>query len=352
MASRRDRLWPELISFDNLFTAYRKAARGKRSRPAVAAFEFRLEENLLNLQTELRRGDYRPGPYTSFSIHDPKRRLISAAPFRDRVVHHALVNVIEPFFERRFIYDTYANRKGKGTHRALARCTRFLRRYRYVLPLDVRQFFPSIDHATLVKTLGRVLHDPQVLELCDRVLAGGAGVLAEEYDMVYFPGDDLFAVNRPRGLPIGNLTSQFWANVYLDPLDQFIKRRLRCPGYVRYVDDMLLFAGDKQTLHGYRQAVLGYLAGLRLTVHETSAQLRPTAVGVPFLGFQLFPDHRRLKRPKAVAARRRLKFKAALVRDGALARDRLKASVQSWVNHARYGDTYGLREAILAEVVV
>ena len=122
--------------------AYRKAARGKRGKPAAAGFEFRLEENLLALQEELRSGCYQPGPYVSFPIHDPKRRLISAAPFRDRVVHHALVNVIEPLFERRFIHDTYANRKGKGTHRALDRCTQYLRRYAYVLPIDVRQFFP------------------------------------------------------------------------------------------------------------------------------------------------------------------------------------------------------------------
>ena len=265
-----------------------------------------------------RRDRYQPGPYASFPIHDPKRRLISAAPFRDRVVHHALVNVIEPLFERRFIYDTYANRKGKGTHRALDRCTRYLRRHAYVLPLDVRQFFPSIDHAILSDTLAAVIGDGQVLDLCGRIIASGEGVLSDEYDMVYFAGDDLFAVNRPRGLPIGNLTSQFWANVYLDPLDHFIKRVLRCPGYVRYVDDMLLFADDKRELHAWRDAVIDFLAALRLTLHENRAQPRPWRCGVPFLGFQVFPDHRRLKRRKAVQARRRLKHKALQVRQGEL----------------------------------
>jgi len=164
MGRRFYRLWPELISFENLYLAYRKAARGKRSKPAAAGFEFGLEENLLALRQELREGRYQPGRYASFPIHDPKRRLISAAPFRDRVVHHALVNIIEPLFERRFVYDTYANRKGKGTHRALDRCTHYLRRHAYVLPLDVRQFFPSIDHAVLQDTLAAVIGDERVME--------------------------------------------------------------------------------------------------------------------------------------------------------------------------------------------
>ena len=350
MGKRFDRLWPQLVSFDNLYLAYRKAARGKRSRPAAAAFEYRLEENLLALQQELKHAAYRPGAYASFLIHDPKRRLISAAPFRDRVVHHALVNVIEPLFERRFIYDTYANRRGKGVHKALDRCTHYLRRYAYVLPMDVRQFFPSIDHAILLETLAAVIADRQVLELCARILASGEGVLSDEYDMVYFAGDDLFAVSRPRGLPIGNLTSQFWANVYLNRQDHFVKRRLRCPGYVRYVDDMLLFADTKAELHRWRQEAIGFLAGLRLTVHENRSQPRPCACGIPFLGFQVFPDHRRLKRRKAVQARRRLKHTAEQVRRGELPLDRLHAGVLSWANHASYGDTWGLRTSILGGI--
>jgi retron-type reverse transcriptase len=134
-------LYQEIISFTNLYLAYRGAARGKRGHPDVAAFDFNLEADLLQLQRELWVQTYRPGPYRSFRIHDPKSRLISAAPFRDRVVHHALVRVIEPIFERGFIPDSYANRVGKGTHRALDRCQAFARRYRYVLQCDVRQFF-------------------------------------------------------------------------------------------------------------------------------------------------------------------------------------------------------------------
>lgn len=352
MTKQYDHLWPQITSFTNLHQAFGKAAKGKRGKGAVAHFEFDLELNLLALQAELREGSYRPGPYTHFSIHEPKRRLISAAPFRDRVVHHALVNVLEPIFERKFIHDSYANRQDKGTHRALDRCTHYLRRFAYVLALDVRQFFPSIDHAILLDTLARTIVDERTLALCALILAGGAGAQAEEYDMVYFPGDDLFAIARPRSLPIGNLTSQFWANIYLNPLDHFIKREIKCRGYVRYVDDLLLFADDKLTLHAWRRQIIDFVAGLRLTLHENRAQPRPAPTGVPFLGFQVYPGHRRLKRRNAIHARRRLKALAAAYQRGEVDRERVRAGVQGWINHARYGDTWGLRRAILQEVVL
>jgi retron-type reverse transcriptase len=343
-------LWERLTSFLNLELAFWAAARGRRGRASVAAFEQHLESELPELRLELLEDRYQPGGYLSFYIHDPKKRLISAAPFRDRVVHHALCNVIEPLFEPRFIFDTYANRVGKGTHRALDRCTEFMRRFRYVLPMDVCQFFPSIDHALLYDVLARGIQDERVLRLCGQILASGQGVLAEEYQMVWFPGDDLLAAARPRGLPIGNLTSQFWANVYLNDFDHFVKRQLKCRGYLRYVDDMLLFSDDKAELHAWRQVVIGYLAGLRLTIHENSAQPRPTRTGLPFLGFQVFPDHRRLKRRKAVHARRRLKALAARYQAGQIPAEAVQASVTAWVNHAAHGDTFGLRKAVLSQI--
>ena len=352
MRKKHHHLWPEITAFDNLLLAFRKAAKGKRSKPAVASFEYDLEPNLLTLQAELRSNGYKPGPYSNFTIHETKRRLISAAPFRDRVVHHALINIIEPIYERKFIYDTYANRKGKGTHKALDRCTSFLRRYAYVLALDIRQFFPSSDHAVLMKIMSQAIADEQVLNLCAVILEGGAGIQGDEYDMVYFLDDDLFAVNRPRGLPIGNLTSQFWANVYLNGLDHFVKRRLGCKAYIRYVDDMFFFANEKTTLHEWRSEVIAHMASLRLTIHENSAQPRPTRTGVPFLGFQVFPDHRRLKRRNAVHARRRLKGLASAYREDEIDVGSLDVSVQGWINHARYGDTWGLRKAIMAEIVL
>lgn len=170
--------------------AWRRAAKGKRGKPTVAAFEMQVADHLLQLQDELRDRSYRPGPYTHFYIHEPKRRKISAAPFRDRVVHHALCNVIEPIFDARFIHDSYANRRGKGTHRATDRLQHFARRYPYVLRMDIVKHFPSLDHAALLDAIGAVIDDADVLWLVEIILASGVGVLAEEYEPGYFPGDD------------------------------------------------------------------------------------------------------------------------------------------------------------------
>ena len=214
------------------------------------------------------------------------------------------VNIIEPIFERSFISDSYANRIGKGTHRACDRCQQYARKYQYVLQVDMRQFFPSIDHAILLQVLNRKLIDPGIRRLCKNILDSGSGVLGQEYDMVYFPGDDLFAALRSRGLPIGNLTSQFWANVFLNPIDHFIKRELRCQGYVRYVDDLLLFDNDKRTLWQWKQRLINRLAQQRLTLHA-GAHPHPVTEGIPFLGFVIYPEKRRLKRRKGVHFQRR-----------------------------------------------
>jgi RNA-directed DNA polymerase len=345
-------LHPQLITWYNLDEAWRKACKGKRGKAPAASFEYNLEENLLTLQQELTSKSYQPGAYHSFLIYEPKRRLISAAPFRDRVVHHALCNIIEPVFERSFIYDSYANRIGKGSHRALARCQEYSRRCRYVLQCDIRQFFPSIDHAILREQLARKIKDDDVLWLVDQILTSGRGVLSEQYEMVWFPGDDLFAINRPRGLPIGNLTSQFWANCYLNSFDHFVKRELKCAAYVRYVDDMLLFADDKETLHRWRAAIIEYLASLRLTIHAESSQPRPVTEGMPFLCFVVYPTHRLVKRRKVVHYRRRLRGLMGQYRAGEIDQQAVQASARGWINHVQHGNSWGLRQAVLQEVVL
>ena len=344
-------LYPQIITWYNLHAAWRKARSGKRGKVPAASFEYYLEDNLLTLQDELINKTYQPGAYHSFYIHEPKRRLISAAPFRDRVIHHALCNIIEPIFDRIFVADSYANRAGKGTHSALDRCQQYSRRFRYVLQCDIRQFFPSIDHAILRRQLAHKIQDDDVLWLVDQILASGSGVLSEQSGMVWFPGDDLFAVNRPRGLPIGNLTSQFWANCYLNGFDHFIKRDIRCRGYVRYVDDFLLFADDKQTLHAWHTALRDRLSELRLTIHPR-AHPRPVTEGIPFLGFVVYPTHRRVKRRKVVHYRRHLREQLRQYAAGERDQQSLHASLQGWINHVRYGDSWGLRAAILREVVL
>jgi retron-type reverse transcriptase len=239
-------LFARISAFENLYVAAQKAARGKREKLTVMKFFAKLEENLFQLQSELSSGNYCPDTYRAFFIYDPKPRMISAAPFRDRVVHHALMNVIGPVLERSLIFDTYANRLGKGTHQAIRRFQHFMQRYRFVLKCDIKKYFPSIDHQILKSSIRRRIGDLQVLWLADLVI-DHSNEQAEVLD--YFPGDDLLTpIERRKGLPIGNLTSQNFANYYLNPFDHFVKEMLKCPAYVRYVDDFALFSNDKNQL--------------------------------------------------------------------------------------------------------
>jgi retron-type reverse transcriptase len=339
-------LFPQIAGFANLYAAWQKARRGKRRRPNVAAFELHLESNLLRLEHELLAGTYQPGRYRSFYIREPKRRKISAAPFRDRVVHHALVRVIEPIWEARFSQASYACRVGKGTHRAADHAQALLRRYRYVLKADVSQFFPSIDHAILLTLLERHIACRATLDLCRKIIAGGAGILASEYTLTLFPGDDLFAGLRPRGMPIGNLTSQFCANIYLHPLDTLLQRELRLP-HVRYCDDILVFADERATLHHAREALAVRMVDLRLTLHPVKTRIYQTSEGVEFVGYRLLPTHRRLRRSNVRLFVRRLKRQQRAYRAGRLSAEKLRASLQSWIAHAGHANTYRLRSRLL-----
>jgi len=345
-------LYERICAFDNLYLAFRRARRGKRRQPAVAAFEFNLEDNLLALQDELMNETYRPGAYTHFTLYDGKPRRISAAPFRDRVAHHALCNVVEPIWEARFIHDSYACRKGKGTHAALDRCTQFARRYPYVLQCDAVQFFPSVDHQILLGLLARRIADPRTLRLCQLVIGSGAGIHEDTYRLVWFPGDDLLAALRPRGLPIGNQTSQFWGNVYLHELDLFVKQTLCCLAYIRYVDDLLLFAADKPTLHHWQREIERFLQDLRLIIHPHKSRIYPTHCGIPFLGFVVFPDHRRLKQANGVAFGRRFRRQVQAYAAGRLPGERLEAGLRGWIAHAAHGDTYRLRASLVSRVTI
>jgi retron-type reverse transcriptase len=337
-----------IVAWDNLLVAYRNAARGKRGLGSAARFEHQLADHLVELQEDLQSHCYRPGAYLHFLIHTPKQRKISAAPFRDRVVHHALCNVIEPWFERRFIHDSYANRRGKGTHRAVDRLQQYARRYRYVLRVDIVKHFPSIDHAILHDILAQTIHDDTVMWLVDTIIASGVGVLDDEYTMAWFPGDDLLAAIRPRGLPIGNLTSQFWSNCYLNPLDHFVKRELRCTAYLRYVDDMALFSNSKRQLWHWKQALIDRLATLRLTIHP-QAQVAPVHHGSPWLGFVVYTDHRRVKARNVHNFRRRLRDRWQAYCTGEISFAEFDASVQGWINHVRYADSWGLRRHMLGK---
>lgn len=318
----------------------------------MAAFEHQLADKLLALQADLLDSSYRPEGYTHFTIHEPKRRMISAAAFRDRVVHHGLCAVIEPRFERVFIPESFANRIGKGTHRAIQCFQDMSRHYAYVLRADIRQHFASIDHAILIEGLARKIKEQDVMDLIRTILTGGEDALRDEYRMVWFLGDDLLAQCRPRGLPIGNLTSQFWSNCYLHPFDLFVKRELGCKAYLRYVDDFALFSNSKADLWAWKRALCARLSVLRLCIHKESAQVMPTAVGSPWLGFVIDRERRLLKARKARFASRHLGVSYEAYCQGRLSFAELDARVRGWLAHAAHGDTWGLRENLLEAFVL
>ncbi|MBM3727546.1 MAG: RNA-dependent DNA polymerase [Acidobacteria bacterium] len=343
-------LWSEVTSWANLLASAHAAARGKRTRPDVARFLANLEPNLCQLKRELLDGSYQPGEYRTFEIRDPKPRMISAAPFRDRVVHHALTRVLEPVFERRFTANSFASRKGFGQHAALRRAKAACARYKYVLKCDIRKYFPSIDHQILKEQLARVVKCKPTLALAGRIIDASN---PQEESSVYFPGDDLFTpLERRRGLPIGNQTSQFFANVYLNALDHFVLRELRPALYLRYVDDFVLFGDCRDFLNAMLRRIEEFLDGLRLRPHPRKSRVYRCADGLTFLGWRLFPGRTRLKRANVVRMRRRLHEIRAKFHEGALDFAQVRQRVQSWLGHARHGDTLALRRAIFTEFIL
>lgn len=343
---RYGNLWPDIIAFPNLLAAAKQAQRGKRFRDNVLLFNFNLETELLQLQQELQAHSYQPGAYRTFEIFEPKRRLISAAPYRDRVVHHALCNLIGPIFESTFIADSYANRFGFGTHRALKRFIQFTRSSSYILQCDIKQYFPTINHAILKQQIRRKIKCPDTLWLIDLIIDSGENVPSV---LAHFPGDSLLSPLAYRcGLPIGNLTSQFFANIYLNGFDHFIKEELKIKKYIRYVDDFAFFSDDPAFLAGVRIAIEAYLATLRLKIHPIKSQLFRTRHGATFLGFRVLPNQIRVRTQNLQRGRRRLKILRRRYLNGEIPWETLDRSLQSWFAHLKHGTTRHLREQIVA----
>lgn len=341
---RANDLWPQVTSLENLYRAAYQVLRGKRNQVRAGDFFRALESQLLGLQRELRTQTYLPGPYRTFWITTPKRRMISAAPFRDRVVHHALINVIEPIFERRFIHHSYACRVEKGTHRALQQFVTWARSSRYVLKMDIQKFFPTLDHDILKQRIRRTIKDRQVLWLCDLIIDHSN---AQEWVAQYFPEDDLFVpLHRRRGLPIGNLTSQFFANVYLDALDHFVKDRLRVTRYLRYVDDFCCCHDDKSVLTDLRAMIADFLLNLRLRLNEGKSRVRQVTEGIEFLGFVVSAQAQRLNQSAVRRQRRRMKELQREYGTGTITWEEVKTSLQAWNAHVEHGTTWQLRREV------
>ncbi len=332
-------IWQEVISFDNLYRAYLKARKGKSRSVEVAQFNLSLDLNLLRLQRQLQQGLYCPGTYRFFTLYERKPRLIAAAPFVDRVVHHALLNVIEPVIDRQFIHDSYACRKGKGVHAAVDRYQAWARRYPYALKMDISRYFPSIDHLRLQSKLAQKIKDPSVLALLNKIIEHSPEPCGEP------------RYQRRCGLPIGNLTSQFFANLYLDAMDHYLKEVCGVKAYLRYVDDFIILADDKAQLHQRLREIEIFLENEYLCLHPRKANLFRTDKGVDVFGYRVFPDFRQLRNDNGHRFARKLRAASRRYADGQRDFAAFQPSVQSWIGHALHGDTWGLRKKIFADVV-
>lgn len=272
---RANRLFHRIPTEENLRKAFRKAAKGKRRKQSVIDFAADFDTNIQKLQHQIACGEPDIGHYRFFTVHDPKTRVICAASFPERVLHHAVMNVCEPALDKHAIFDSYACRKGKGNRRALQRAQTFARKHPWHLKLDIRKYFDAIDHAVAMRLLTRVFKEHDLLALFEKII-------------------DSYHAQPGKGVPIGNLISQHLANFYLGPLDRHIKETRRIKGYVRYMDDFILFAREKAALKTELDNIRSFLKSeLALTLKD-DIRLNRSRFGVPFLGFRVFPAHIRL----------------------------------------------------------
>jgi len=271
---RAGHLIEPIVEPENLRLAFWKARRGKKMSREIRAYETRLDENLLHLGAQLGNGKVLVGNYHYFKVYDPKEREICASAFSEQVLHHALMNVCHDYFERIQIYDSYASRKGKGTYAAISRARTFCKKYSWYLKLDVRKFFASIHHDVLKTQLRRLFKDPRLLGIFDQIV-------------------DSYEASPSRGVPIGNLSSQYFANHYLAGLDHFVKEQLGIKAYTRYMDDMILWHEEKTALKSAHQQIRHF------TSERLKCQLKPEVLGknkhgLPFLGYLIYPHYMRL----------------------------------------------------------
>jgi RNA-directed DNA polymerase len=344
---RYGNLWDGFVSFENLVLASLKARRGKRSKNCVQRFEFDSEAQLHRLQNELISGIYRPGDYKTHWITTPKPRKISAAPYRDRVVHHALMNILEPILDRHFHPDSYACRKGRGTHAAADRLQILMKKNKYALQCDIQKFFPSIDHEIMKSFFRRLIKDKKILALMDMIVDHSND---QELVKNYYPGDSLFSpVERRKGLPIGNLTSQWFANWYLNGLDHFITKECSFGAYVRYCDDFIVLAKDRHELYSLRSNTNQYLDSIRLSLHPNKNFIRPVKAGLTFVGMRIWPHYRLLRKDNIKSFRRRVRWMQKAYAADMIDTDYIRPRLASWIGHSGNTNNYRLLRRLCRE---
>lgn len=337
MPKRVNNLFEKIVSFENLVLASKKSRKGKRYRDSTLAFDLNLELNLINLQKELIDKTYKPSAYREFFINDSKKRLITAAPYKDRVIHHAMMNILEPIFEKSFIYDSYSCIKEKGTHKAIQRYKKFAKQNTYVLKCDIKKYFHNINHEVLYSQIKRKIKCKDTLSLTKLII-----------DSKY----DSFINSKKKGIPIGNLTSQVFANIYLNDFDHFIKEKLGLKYYIRYCDDFVIFHNDKKVLNIIKKLIEIYLKDYDLQIHENKSRVYRVNDGVNFLGFRIFENYMLVNKQTVRRYIRKLDKKYYKYQKNKEDFLGIKQSIQSWLGHVKHTNSYKLREMVLSSYIL
>lgn len=352
---REGNLFEQIYDFENLHQAYLEARKGKRYRDDVLKFTANLEENLIQIQNELIYDMYRVGRYREFFVYEPKRRLVMALPFKDRVVQWALYRVLFPIFERSFIQHSYACQVGKGTHAAAKNLQKWLRIVSkkrekwYYLKLDISKYFYRVDHKLLIGILARRIKDKRVLRILWRTIKSESTQFGLPTNASLTETDIRL---EDRGMPIGNLTSQLFANVYLNELDQFAKHTLKLRYYTRYMDDVIILHNDKKHLHEVKERIEEFLdQELRLNLNNKTA-IRPISLGIEFVGFRIWNTHLKIKKPTAQKIRKNLKRVQRKYATGEMDLERVKSTLFSYLGMLQHCDSYLLKKKVLENFVL
>lgn len=326
-------LYPKIISIENLFQAWEEFKVGKRQKKDVQEFESHLEDNLFNLHQELLSKHYRHSSYTSFYVQDPKVRHIHKAVVKDRIVHHAIFSILSPIFEPTFITESYSCRKGFGTHKGFEKLVVYSRKVSqnyiqdcWALKCDIKKFFASVDHQTLLCLIRERIKDPDLLWLLEEIVG---------------------SFGEGKGIPIGNLTSQLFANVYLNGLDQFVKHNLKVKYYLRYADDFVLLSQNRDTLIEYLEKLKLFLKeNLNLELHPTKVSLRKLTWGIDFVGYTALPHYELVRTKTKKRIFRKIQSKVEDFNQDKVSIEALNQSIQSYLGVLSRANTYELKQEL------
>lgn len=339
-----DNIYPKIHDIGNLSLAWLNAKKGKTKRRYIKRFQRNLGRNLMRLQEELKTQTYLHNELKTFILRDPKTRKISKSAFKDRVIHHAICNLIVPIFEKEFIYDCHANMVGKGTLKALERFDKFKRKVSknntrecYVLKADIKHYFEEINHEVLINILQRKINDERLINLIWKILKVNSLTSAMK------GGGE-----RPRGMPLGNLTSQFFANLYLNELDQFVKHNLRAKYYIRYVDDFVILHESREQLEEWKARINDFIKEkLKIGLHPSKSHVLELESGINFLGFRVFYHHKLVRKSNLKNFDRKFNNLRILFDEEIIGREKALQSLEGWLAYCAHANTHKYRKHLI-----